>query len=169
MKAIARACWGIFLLRSGPQAFPRSWILLGLISAAYLVTDALLFLAQGVTGLGVFIQTAFDFGLQVLFFAAVLAAKFVLPRLNQTLSAWFGAGVILNLLSLPAAFALLKTTTPWAQDVLLIPVFLVIGWGMAVMTQVLRHALAVGPLFGLVIAAVYTFASIVIFQGLFPT
>jgi hypothetical protein len=169
VKAIARACWGIFLLRSGPQAFPRSWILLALISIAYLLTDGLLFVAQGVTGAGIVIQTAFDFGLQVLFFAAVLAAKFVLPRLNQTLSAWLGAGVILNLLSLPPAFALLFVTAHWAQDLLLIPVFLSIGWSMAVMTQVLRHALSIGPIFGLVIAAVYTFASIVIFQGLFPT
>lgn len=168
MKAIARACWDVFLLRSGPQTFPRSWTLLGLISAVYLLSDALLFLAQGVTGTGVVLQTVFDFGLQVAFFALVLAAKFLTSRLRQALTAWLGAGVILNLISMPPALALLFIHADWAQNLLLIPVYAIIAWSIAVMTQVLRHALDIGLIFGLIIAAVYTFVSLVIFQGLFP-
>lgn len=158
----------MFLLRSGPQTFPRSWMLLGLISTVYLLTDALLFLAQGVTGSGVLLQTAFDFGLQVLFFALVLAAKFLTQRLRQTLAAWLGAGVILNLVSLPPALALLFIHAEWAQNLLLIPAYATVAWSMAVLTQVLRHALDIGLIFGLFIAAVYTFVSLVLFQALFP-
>lgn len=168
MKAIARACWEIFLLRSGPQLFPRSWALLGVISSVYLFTDAVSFAVQGASGVDVLLETAFDFCLQVLFFTALLAAKFVLPRLNQTLAAWLGAGVILNLLSLPPALGLRFTTATWAVDLLSIPLYLIVGWGMAVMTKLLRHALDIGFAFGLFIAAVYTFVSLVIFAGLFP-
>ena len=139
-----------------------------MVSGVYLLTDVASFAAQGAGGTDVLLETVFDFCLQVLFFTALLAAKFVLPRLNQTLSAWLGAGIILNLLSLPPALGLHFVTAHWAEDALSIPVFLIVGWSMAVMTLVLRHALDIGLMFGLFIAAVYTFASYVIFEGLFP-
>ena len=168
MKAIARTCWGVFLLRSGPQAFPRSWILLGLISAIFLASDALSFLAQGLGAGATLQETVFDFCLQVVFFALLLGAQFRLGRLRQALSAWFGAGVFLNLGSIPPNLGDFLSKAEWAKDVWFVVGCAVVAWTMAVMTQVLRHALGIGLVFGLFIAAVYTFASTVIFAGLFP-
>lgn len=168
MKAIARACWDVFLLRSGPQVFPRSWTLLGLVSAAFVVTDLLTFLAQGLAPLAMLQETVFDFGLQVLFFTLVLGAQFRLPRLRQTLTAWFGASVFLNLCDIAPNLGDYLSTAEWAKDLWFVVSCMVVAWTMAVMSQVLRHALGIGLVFGLVIAAVYTFVSTVIFAGLFP-
>ena len=168
MKAIARTCWDVFLLRSGPSAFPRSWTLLAIVVPVYIVTDALTFLAQGLGAQSIALQTTFDFGLQVLFFTLVLGAKFHLARLRQTLAAWFGASVIMNVLVLPVNLGWLLSKAGWAQEFWFVAACLCIAWGMAIMAGVLRQALDIGMAFGLVIAAVYTFVNLVVFAGLFP-
>ena len=168
MKAIVRACWDVFLLRSGPQLFPRSWMLFGMVSAVFLASDALTFLAQGLGAMATLQETVFDFGLQLLFFALLLGAQFRLPRLWQTLTAWFGAGVYLNLCAIPPNLGDFLSRAEWAKDLWFVVSCLVVAWTMAVMTSILRHALEIGLVFGLIIAAVYTFASTVIFAGLFP-
>lgn len=158
----------MFLLRGGPQVFPRAWSLLTLITSAYLVTDALSFLAERLGPAAVAQQTVFDFGMQVLFFALVLAAKFHLPRLRQTLAAWLGAGVILNLLAVPVNLGASLSKAEWAQEFWFVVTCLIVAWSMAVMAQVLRQALEIGLAFGLIVAAVYTLASNIVFAGLFP-
>ena len=168
MKAIARACWDVFLLRRGPQVFPRSWILLGVVSAVFLASDSLTFLAQGLGAGATLLETVFDYCLQVVFFVLLLGAQFRLGRLRQTLSAWFGASVFLNLGSIPPNLGDFLSKAEWAKDIWFVAGCMVVAWTMAVMTQVLRHALDIGLVFGLFIAAVYTFVSTVIFAGLFP-
>jgi hypothetical protein len=168
VKAIARACWEIFLLRSGPQAFPRSWLLLGMLALAYFITDAMLALVQGYGTLPLLLQTSFDTGLQVVIFAVLLATKSVLPRLVQTLSAWYGAASLMNILSLPVAVADRLLPEHAAQVYLALPFLLLLAWTMMVMAHVLRHALGIGLAFGLIIAAVCTLANQVILQSLFP-
>lgn len=158
----------MFLLRTSPRAFSRSWIHMGGVSAAFLLSDALSFLAQGLDLRATLEETLFDFGLQVLFFALLLAAAFRPQRLLQTLTAWFGAGVFLNLLSVAPNLGDFLSRAEWAKDVWFVAGCMLVAWTMAVMTQVLRHALDIALVFGLIIAAVYTFASIVIFAGLFP-
>jgi len=168
VKAIARACWQIFLLRSGPQAFPRSWFLLAIAALAYFLTDAVLALAQGFAALPLLLQSSLDTGFQVLIFAVLLAAKAVLPRLVQTLSAWYGAGSIINILSLPLAVADRLLPEHAAQIYLALPFLLLVAWTMMVMAHVLRHALGIGLAFGLIIAAVCVLANQVVLQALFP-
>jgi len=168
VKAIARASWDVFTLRGGPQAFPREWAPFTLVVAVYLVSDAVSFLAQGLGATAIAEETTFDFGLQVLYFVLVLAAKFNLPRLRQSLAAWFGAGVILNLLATPVNLGAFLSKADWAQEFWFVLTCLLIAWSMAVMAQVLRYALEIGLAFSLIVAAVYTFASTVVFIGLFP-
>jgi len=168
VKAITRACWDVFLLRSDPQTFPQSWLLLARIGAVFLVTDALSFLAQGLAARDVAQETVFDLGLQVLYFSLLLGSQLRLQRLRQTLSAWFGASVFLNLLSVPPNLGDFPSKAEWAKDIWFVAGCMVVAWTMAVMAQVLRQALGIGLVFGLIIAAVYTFASTVTFASLFP-
>jgi len=168
VKAIARACWDVFLLRSGPQIFPDSWLLLARISAAFLVTDALSFLAQGLGARDVALETVFDLGLQVLYFSLLLGSQLRLQRFRQTLSAWLGASVFLNLLCVVPNLGDFLSKAEWAKDVWFVAGCMVVAWTMAVMAQVLRHALGIGLMFGLIIAGVNTFASTVTFASLFP-
>ena len=141
---------------------------MGVVSAAFLLTDALSFLAQGLGLLAMLEETIFDFGLQALFFVLLLAAAFRPQRLLQTLTAWFGASVFLNLLSVAPNLGDFLSKAEWAKDAWFVVGCMVVAWTMAMMTQVLRHALDISLVFGLIIAAVYTFASTVIFASLFP-
>lgn len=158
----------MFLLRSGPVAFPREWAPFTLIVAAYLVSDAVTFFAQGLHVAGVATETVFDFGLQVLYFFLVLAARFNLPRMRQSLAAWFGAGVVLNLLATPVNLGAFIAKAQWAQEFWFVLTCVLVAWSMAIMARVLRYALDIGLVFSLIVAAVYTFASTVVFVGLFP-
>jgi len=168
VKAIVRTCWQVFLLKGAPQVFPKSWLLFGMVLGAYLATDALTFLAEGITGLSLLEQTLFDTGLQVLFFALLLQVKSLLPRLNQTLQAWLGAGVFINLLSMPLNLADRFTHGTAGETFLFVLVVLLSSWGILVMAHVLRHSLEIGLAFGFVISVVYFFGSAMVMQSLFP-
>ncbi len=168
MKAIARACWEIFLLRSGPQAFPRSWLLLAMLALVYFITDAVQALVEGFRMLPLLAQTTFDTGLQVVIFVVLLATKSMLPRLNQSLSAWFGAASLINLLFLPVDVADRFLPEQYSQIYLALPFMLLVAWTMMVLAHVLRHALGIGLAFALIIAAVCVLANQVVLQALFP-
>jgi hypothetical protein len=168
VKAAIRTCWQIFLLRSTPQVFPKSWLLFVIVSCVYFATDAITFLAQGIGGLNVLEQTAFDSGLQVVFFALLLSAKSCLPRLNQTVQAWFGASVFINLLSVPLNLADRFTRGASGETLVFVLGVLLGSWSILVMAHVLRHSLDIGLAFGFVIAVVYFFGSLALMQLLFP-
>jgi hypothetical protein len=176
VKAVVRACWDILFLRRPPQVFPKSWALFSAVLAVYLVSDSLTFFSQKIFGLQALQETVFDTCLQLAFFGLLLASRFALQKLNQTLTAWLGAGIIINLVSLPANAAALVFTSDAAQPFLLVPQVLITAWGMAVMAHILRHTLDFRPLFGLdlgliyglVIAAVYVIVQFLMFSALFP-
>lgn len=151
-----------------PQVFPKSWLLFGIVSCVYFATDALTFLAQGIGGMSMLEQTVFDSGLQVVFFGLLLSAKSCLPRLNQTLQAWFGAGVFINLLSVPLNIADRFTRGTTSETLIFVLGVLLGSWSILVMAHVLRHSLDIGLVFGFVIAVVYFFGSLALMQSLFP-
>ncbi|HSC48194.1 MAG TPA: hypothetical protein VLG68_08910 [Gammaproteobacteria bacterium] len=166
MKAFARTCWELLLLRSAPNAFPKSWTLLALFAAAYFLTDALVALAQGFRATPLLLQTVFDTGLQALFFGALLGVKWLLPRFNQALTAWYGVGTIFNLLFLPVA--LLSLLLPNQFTLLLVPFVLLLAWNVAVLAHILRPSLNIGPAFALVIAAFCMVVNLIVVGSLFP-
>jgi hypothetical protein len=176
VKAVIRACWDILLFRRPPQIFPHSWTLFAMVLAAFLFTDWLTILVQGITGLRSLVETAFDCSLQLAFLGMVLAARFVLPRLNQAFTAWLGAGILLNLLTVPVNAAGTLFTSDSAQLVLYIPWMMLAAWSMAVMAHILSHTLGFKPLlginmgliYGLVIGGVYVIVDALVTGALFP-
>lgn len=166
MKAVLRTWRELLLFRSAPRALPKSWTLLASAAAVYLFTDALADFAQGFRSEPLLLQSVFDTGLQALFFGALLGVKWLLPRFNQALSAWYGVGAILNLLLLPLALLALKL--PADSPFLLVPELLLLAWSVAVLAHILRPALDIGPASALVIAAACMVINLVVLGALFP-
>ena len=148
-----------------------------MVLAAFLFTDWLTFLVQDVAGLRSLVETAFDCSLQLAYLSMVLAARFVLPRLNQVLTAWLGAGIFLNLLAVPVNAAGTLFTSDAAQRLVFIPEMMLVAWTMAVMAHILSHSMEFKPVlglnlglaYGLVIGGVYVIVDTLVSSALFPS
>ena len=168
MNKLLRACLDTLVLRNGPQAFPASSLLCTIMLLSYLLVDAVQAFVQGRDGRMLLAVSLFDTGLWVLLFAVLMLIKGMLPRYQQSLSAWFGATTILTLIGLPVDLAGRLLTEQQAAVWVLLPEVLLLAWSIMVLTQVLRYALNVGLIFALCVAAPCTFINIVVLQSLFP-
>lgn len=168
MKAVFLSCLDVLLLRAGPQAFPRSKVLLAVSLLAYLLTDALVDWLQGYAAVPMVLSSVFDGGFWLLAYALILGGWSLLTRLEQTLSAWFGAGVLFNLIDLPLAGIGRVTNNPDVQAWLFVPEFLLALWSMAVMASLLRDALRSHYVLSVVIAATAVTTDILLSLYLFP-
>lgn len=169
MKAIVRTCWQICLLRQGPQVFPRSWTLFGIMLLIYMAVDVILFLAQGLRGLILLPELLLDTALLLAFFALVLAIWQKFARFNQTLNALFGSGAIIMLVAVP--FSLLATLLPASTGTAVVGVLLyaILAWDVLVMGHILRHALDTWLTLGIIIAGTYIVLNLLMFAELFPS
>ena len=176
VKAVARACWDILLLRRPPQVFPKSWALFTAVAAVYFLTDALTSLLAKLTLVETLKETVFDVGLQMVFFALVLSLGKVSGRFNQALTAWFGAGIFINLLEVPDALIGRFLKSDPGQVLAGLLYLFIVAWSMAVMAHILRHTLKLRPVqgfdwslaIGFIIAGVYVEIDYWLTYYLFP-
>lgn len=168
MRAVFLSSLDILLLRCGPQVFPRSRLLFILVLAPYFLTDMLDDWLQGYSLTPNLLQSFFDTGSWLLLLAPVLGVWAVLPRLMQTLTAWYGAGVLLNFVSMPLLAAALVFTSNDAQQWLGIAGVLLGVWSIMVLANLLHHALRSGYAIALVVAVVCVSFNMVLSLDLFP-
>lgn len=168
MKAVIRDVWRVFLLKAGPRVFPRSWPLLAGIAALFLVTDVLSYWLQSHALRQALEQSVMEMGLQVLLVALFLAAKQRLIGMNPALIAWFGAGIILNLLSLPLALGDRLLPAATAAWLLPVPSVLLVTWSIMVLSYIFQDALDIGPINSFGTSCVCVLATIVTLSELFP-
>lgn len=168
MKTIVRTCWEICLLRQGPQVFPRSWSLFAVMLATYLVTDAMLFVAQGVRGFPVVCETLLDTALLIGFFILVLAVWRKHGRFNQTAAALFGTGVLIMIAALPLSLAATLLPASPVVEVSKVLLYVILIWSILIIGHVTRHALDTGLFIGILIAGTYTLLNLVVFALFFP-
>ena len=168
VKAVFLSCLDVMLLRVGPQVFPRSRILLGMALLMYLLSDTLVNWVQGFSAVPMVLDALFDAGYWSLAFVLVLGIWSVLPRLEQTLSAWFGVELLFNLVELPLAAASRVFNSPDAQAWLDLPIFLLILWSMAVMANLFHYALRANYVLSVIIAATAVTCNILLSFYLFP-
>lgn len=168
MKAIVRTCWEICLLRQGPQVFPRSWLLFAVMLAAYLVMDAILFVAQGTRGFAILCQTLFDTALLAAFLALVLGLWQKLERFNQTAVALFGTGTLIMIAAVPVSLAAILPHLASMQYVAEVLIYGILAWSILVTAHVIRHALDTKLFIGIIIAGAYTALNFLLFAVLFP-
>ncbi len=167
MKAIALASWDIFLLRPGPERFPRSWVLVAVMALAYFLTDLPSMLATG-GWVESSLQGVLDTASWLVLLAVLFGSKSLMSRFNQSAGAWLGAATILNLLEIPLAYGdKLLHGGPW-EPYLAIPSLSLAAWSVMIAGYVLHRALETGLLLSLVIALVCVVANIMLLQYLFP-
>lgn len=168
MKAVVRDVWHVLLLKAGLSAFPHSWRLLSGVALAYLATDVLGAWTYGYAPVPALQQSVMDAGLQVLLLAAMLGSKLLLSRLNRTLTAWLGAGVILNLAGLPLDLASRLLPQQSAGLWLAVPYLMLMAWSIMVLAWILRQALDTDIITAFVAAIACVLATTQIIGSLFP-
>jgi hypothetical protein len=156
------------LLRRRPQDFPWSPLLLAMVLAAHWLLGVVLFSFRMPVASAVAAGLVSSTLLCVLT-SSLLAVNRLLPRLVQTLTALAGADVVVGVVARPV--------TAWlhgdleggaASGVPGLLYLLLLGWNLAVVGHVLRHALDAPLPLGVVIALVFYVLSVSIMNGMFP-
>ncbi len=157
MRSLLQAFWRILLLREPPHTIPFSTFLLGVV--------LLLHLLSGVAFLSV--DQPFDKALlsALLSSALLVVATYLLltlfnlgPRTVQSLTALAGCEALINLLGLPVSYWLAAVAKAHAAlPALLLMVLL--GWNVALIAHIWRHALNVSKLQGFLYAIAYAMIS----------
>ena len=166
MQALIESLWGILLLRKGPQILPASTFLL--------VPILLLHWMIG-TGLGTFTLSpgralASALAGTVMMAALVyslLGLRGLGARALQTLTALAGCEALLGVLAIPLTAWFFAV--PEAQQALPgLLSLLVLGWNIALVGHILRHALGISPGTGLIAALGYVFVSFALADFIAP-
>ncbi len=163
--ALVRPFLAIALLRGSPENLPASGLLLGMSAFAYLMVSFAAYLMR------FSIPLAFAVSLAELAVATVLVGTTLMiarrsARLMQTLTALIGTSAVMTFISFPAYSWLNNAHEAGVSgpDHRLVA-FLLLGWSMAVVTHVMRHALSCPPWVGLGIALGYTILSLSIMNN----
>ena len=164
--------WKLYLdicrFRLGPQDVPHSTVLLQGVMLVYFVIGVLLsqlkfslFDSIGRTVVDLLIMVALT--LFLLWWHGKLA------RLVQTLSAMAGAGIVISLVVAPVLLAL-DTVEP-GSPMAMLPALLWVGifcWSIGVSGHILRHALGVSLIAGLLFSVAYVLITLDILSRIFP-
>ncbi|MBB1127187.1 hypothetical protein [Thiospirillum jenense] len=161
MIAIAYFFIDLCLLRRAPQDAPASGLLLALVSIAGLVSTVLLTMTAGHHIIAGLLQSLTDYTL--LFAVLWMVLNFINKRgrLIQTATALIGADTLLGLFALLPMILAMTATTDSAQLLFAGVLFLgLIAWNLLVTAHILRHALDVRLIWGVLFAILYEFLNI---------
>lgn len=155
MRDIAKAFFDICLLRLRPQDLPASDFLLGGVLVTYALCSAIIIGLARPGLFGAVTVSLVDTALLVAMTVSVLAMQGLKVRINQALTALAGTGTLFGLMALPLVVAMRASEaqgpTVWLDLVQLG----LLGWNMAVVAHILRHALSAPYYLGLVLAFVF--------------
>ncbi len=153
MNLLLKAFIDLCLFRNGPQHLPASiWLRNSTLIGYFLIGVAL----------SISIEPSVDSLLATLFDTLFLALLAVAPlqllgkreRINQTLSAIYGSGILFNLAITPLAIIYLAMDKQAGP--LLATAITTLGlWNLAVLGNILRHALNLPLIAGIAIAITY--------------
>ena len=168
MAALLKFMLDLCLLRSGPQQLPPARVLLGLFLTVYVLLGLALYLSRYELHLAAAASV-----LETLLAAAFVQTLLLLwgrpERFLQTLTALLAAWTLLGLLIAPLIFAT-RGIGPDSQGALLVFVgmTLYLAWSLAVMGNILHHALEVPLYGGIGLGVVYFLLSQMILSALLP-
>lgn len=155
----------ICLYRKGPQDLPASGFLFRLVLAAYWAIGTLL-LAPDTGWLAAAMQTATEAAMSLAVVAALLYTVNRPQRFLQMATAWLGTDALVSLLGIPPLQLLAGAGIgPIAGFMWL----LLVGWHVAIMAHIVRHALSQTLPVGFVVAVLYTVVSFQAMAFLFPS
>lgn len=157
----------IALLRKDPGILPASFVVVALLALAYAGASALHALANGDDR--IVARVALDLGLALGFFWCVLALTRRAHRFPQTISAVFGAYVLLAPLVMLLLMMRGVARVNYAVWLLTnVGSTLVVVWFLLIVAHVLRSALDTGLVTGYAIALTWLVASWALAMKLFP-
>ena len=168
MTALLRAFAGIALLRLDPGVLPASIVLLALTAFVYAAASAV---ASGVAiGDGHAAGRALvDTASTLAFFWLVLAARGRGHRFRQTMSAIFGAMVLLAPLAIALQWIFGLAGAPELVKVFATSALLaVVVWSILIIGHALQGAIEVGQVTGIALALIWWIANYVIVDRVYP-
>jgi len=169
MKEIVQAFLDIALLRRGPEDLPASGFLLCLTGVAYLLTGALTVASYSRSTGDLVGQLTLDLGLMLAFFVVLLVINRKVARIEQTLTAVLGTGVVLAVVSLPLTIWLdAQGAQSEAAIFPAVGIYLLVLWSIGINGHILRRALEIPYVGGVVLAAGYFILNVAIFARVFP-
>lgn len=153
--------------RAGPQHLPASRFLLGLVIVLHVAVYYAAMLILEVPAPRAVALPFVDTIVQGVFFSGLLLFLGLQERLLQTLTAVFGADVLLNLLQLPlAVIGPLSSGSPAAIISLLLLIALAL-WALGVKGHILRHSAGLPYFVGVALALAFLIGFLAIEQALF--
>ena len=147
---------------------PASWPLLKLCLIVYSLAGVMVLLV-GVPPAMALLQTLVEVLMLTGLVYLVLVLTGLGERFLQTLTALTGSGVVLSLIAFPLViFMSQQASSNEAGLFSLLLFFGLVGWSLAVMAHVLRHALEVSRAMGMLYSAGYFAVSVITRSLLFP-
>jgi hypothetical protein len=158
MRALFDLFLDICLFRKGPQDVPVSAMLLKVCVLAYALSGFVVLRLSTPTSIAI-PQILLDVALLTGLLHLTLSLRRHPQRFGQTLSALTGVGVLMALLALPLMIWIVQQGSD--GDAVLPSMLLLglMGWSIAIMAHILRHALNIPLWVSAVYAVGYTFLS----------
>ena len=167
IQAIVRPFVEICLLKRAPQDLPDSTFLLAIMLVAHTVTSILLN-AVVLDGWNAMLAGLTDTLLVSILTASVLYLHSFSARFVQTLSAMTGTGTIISLVAIPLfSWNVGAQQSESANPVAALLMFGIVAWSLAVSGHILRHALTIPYLLGILVAVAFYGISYTVFSSLF--
>ena len=158
-KVLFKAFFDICRLRKGPQDIPASKNLLTLCLFFYGLLSTLLVLLSESMDRAI-LAGLLEVVLIMAFTMALLQIRSKTGRWVQTVTSLYGTGIVLSLIALPIYILLSLNGTTETNDTPLYGLGLLIlaslaCWNVVIMAHILRHALEVTMMSGVIFAIVY--------------
>lgn len=167
IQTVVRPFVEICFLKRAPQDLPNSAILLAIMLVAHTVTSILLNTVV-LDGWSALFAGIIDTLLVSILTGTILYLHSFTARIVQTLSAMTGTGAIISLVAIPlfswhAGAQQSGSANPFAA----LLVFGIVAWSLAVSGHILRHALSVPYVLGILVAVAFYGISYTVFNSLF--
>ena len=148
----------ICMFRAGPQDLPASPWLLKLLFAGYIAVGVLSGRLLGSVSKA-FVEALFDASLLGLVLFTFLNWHGLRARFVQTYSATLGCGLIINTLALPLIYGIAAAQASGGVSIELALIWLaILGWDIAVLAHILRHAFNITLARGFMFSVIYIVA-----------
>ncbi|MCP4283322.1 MAG: hypothetical protein GY792_02545 [Gammaproteobacteria bacterium] len=158
----------ICLLRTGPQDLPGSAFLVLLTATLSLLTGTIVIVETFGSLANALTAQLLDILLLLGLLRLLLQAKGKSARFMQTASALFGSGVLINLVTMPLQLvASGDSSGSTANDLIGLFYLVFIIWAIVIVGHIIRHALEIRMVSGIVIALGYFLIANYIIQSLF--
>ena len=169
IQTIVRPFVEICFFRRAPQDLPNSIILLAIMLVAHTVTSILLN-AVVLDGWRPLLAGLTDTLLVSILTGSILYLHGFTARIAQTLSAMTGTGAIISVVAIPLfTWHAGAQQSGSANPLAALLVFGIIAWSLAVSGHILRHALSVPYVLGILVAVAFYGVSYTVFSSLFWT